>query len=292
MKSAYFFYAGSLLLKPKYLLMKARTYKTPVINILIFTVVLLGASCKKTTSSAQPAGPDPVSVADPAYDLVWSDEFNGNAIDLSKWTFDNGAAQNNEKEYYQPANAAVSGGSLVITAKKESAGGLPYTSSRLNTSGKFSVQYGKIEARLKIPAGQGLWPAFWMLGQNFKSVGWPFCGEIDIMEHVNSDNLFYGTIHWDNNGHAQYGKSTTAAPADYHIYAIEWDASSIKWYVDNVLYNTADIKDNINGTDEFHKPFFIILNLAVGGDWPGQTIDETKLPAALSVDYVRVYKKK
>lgn len=268
---------------------KADTSNNPIITFLIFMVVLLCASCKKTNSSAQT---EPVSPANPAYELVWADEFSGSNVDLNKWSFENGPAQNNEKEYYQTTNAAVNGGNLIITAKKENAGGLPYTSSRLNTSGKFSVQYGKIEARLKIPTGQGMWPAFWMLGQNFQTAGWPLCGEIDIMEHVNSDNLFYGTIHWDNNGHAQYGKSTTAAPADYHIYAIEWDASTIKWYVDNVLYNTADIKDNINSTDEFHKPFFIILNLAVAGDWPGQTVDETKLPATLSVDYVRVYKKK
>ncbi|SEA78572.1 glycoside hydrolase family 16 protein [Pedobacter hartonius] len=221
--------------------------------------------------------------------LVWSDEFNGSAVNLTKWTFESGKGQNNEKQFYQASNTTVSNGNLVITAKKQSVGGMSYTSSRLNTSGKFSILYGRLEARIKGPLGQGLWPAFWALGQNFSTVGWPKCGEIDIMEHVNANNTFYGTIHWDNNGHAQYGNQTTATGGDYHVFAIEWDSASIRWYLDGNLFNTANIKDNINGTDEFHKPFFIILDMAVGGDFPGSTIDETKLPANMLVDYVRVY---
>ena len=261
----------------------------------IAAIALTLSSCKKGGNDTQQNDPAHVAVGSTyvkngiTYNLLWSDEFDGSTVNLNKWTFDPGAGQNGEREYYQSSNAAVTSGNLVISAKKETVSGMPYTSSRLNTSGKFSVAYGRIEARIKIPAGLGLWPAFWMLGQNFPTVGWPQCGEIDIMEHVNADNKFYGTIHWDNNGHAQFGGQTTATTADYHVYAVEWDSSSIKWYVDDTLYNTANIKDNINNTGAFQKPFFVILNLAVGGDFPGYTIDETKLPANMYVDYVRVY---
>lgn len=274
---------------------KISTFAMP----LVMAVAVITSCSKKNDAASQTKTTDDISI--PKLNetiktasgftgpLIWSDEFNGTTVNLNNWTFDPGAGPNNEKEFYQASNAAVANGNLTITAKKESVGGMSYTSSRLNTSGKFSVQYGRIEARIKIPVGQGLWPAFWTLGQNFSTIGWPKCGEIDIMEHVNTNNVFFGTIHWDNNGHVQFGNQTTATTADYHVYAIEWDDASIKWYIDDNLYNTANIKDNINNTEEFHKPFFLILNLAVGGDFPGSTIDDTRLPANMLVDYVRVY---
>ncbi|HEU4902487.1 MAG TPA: glycoside hydrolase family 16 protein, partial [Flavisolibacter sp.] len=196
---------------------------------------------------------------------------------------------NNEKQYYQAANATVSNGNLVITAKKQRVKANNYTSARLKTQGKREFTHGRIEARIKLPLGQGLWPAFWMLGANINTVSWPGCGEIDIMEHINTENTIYGTIHWDNNGHASYGGNTTTTPTDYHVYAVEWDATSMRWYVDGVQYLAADITNGINGTEEFQKPFFILLNMAVGGNWPGQTIDDSKLPASMYIDYVRVY---
>jgi len=225
------------------------------------------------------------------WQLVWSDEFNGPSVDQSKWNIDVGnPGVNNEKEYYQAANASVSNGNLVITAKQQSVGGQPYTSAKLNTSGKFSMQYGRIEARMALPMVQGTWPAFWMLGTNIGSVGWPNCGEIDIMEHVNTTNTILGTMHWNGgNGHVQYGSSTTTTPAGFHVYAVEWDTNSIRWYVDNVLYQTGNIQNNINNTGAFHLPFYIILNLAMGGDLPGNTIDNSSLPTSMLVDYVRVY---
>ena len=183
----------------------------------------------------------------------------------------------------------MANGNLVITAKRERYRGSNYTSARMTTQNKRQFTYGKMEARIKLPLGQGLWPAFWMLGSSFSSVGWPKCGEIDIMEHINTENNVYGTIHWDVNGYASYGGNTTTTPADYHVYSIEWDASSIKWFVDGIQFHEANILNSINGTDEFHKPFFFIVNLAVGGNWPGQTIDNSKFPASLYVDYVRVY---
>ena len=225
------------------------------------------------------------------YKLVWSDEFAGTSIDTTNWNFQTGGHGwgNHEKEYYQRENASVTKGNLVITAKKQHMQSNDYTSVRMTTKGKHDFKYGRMEARIKLPVAQGLWPAFWMLGANIDSVAWPACGETDIMEHINRDNIVYGTIHWDNNGHVQFGGKTTTTPADYHVYSVEWDSASIRWYVDGVIYKEASIFDNVNSTEEFHQPFFIILNLAVGGDWPGQAIDDKSLPAKMYVDYVRVY---
>ncbi|MEP6683966.1 MAG: glycoside hydrolase family 16 protein [Parafilimonas sp.] len=226
------------------------------------------------------------------YQLLWSDEFNESSIDTSAWNFeiDGNGGGNHEQEYYQPNNATIENGNLIITAKKETAGSHNYTSSRMTTQGKKEFLYGRIEARIKIPVGQGFWPAFWMLGSNINTVNWPACGETDIMEHINADSLIYGTIHWDNNGHVQDGGNTASSPSEYHVYSVEWDATSIKWFIDSVQYHEANITNN--STEEFHLPFFILLNFAIGGDWPGQTIDDSLLPAKMYVDYVRVYQKK
>jgi beta-glucanase (GH16 family) len=250
-------------------------------------ILALTASIMPYTNST------PVKAAT-ASTLVWSDEFNGSSINTSNWTFETGAGGwgNNELEYYtnRPENARVANGNLIIEARKENYGGSPYTSARLKTQGLKNWTYGRVEARIKMPNGQGLWPAFWMLGQNITQVGWPGCGEIDIMEHINSESVVHGTIHWDNNSHASYGnQSSNIDVTQYHTYAIQWDTNSIKWFVDGVQYNEANIANNINGTDEFHKPFFIILNLAVGGSWPGNPSGSTAFPAQMLVDYVRVY---
>ena len=190
-------------------------------------------------------------------------------------------------------NATVVDGNLVITAKKERVGNNPYTSARLKTQGKQSFTYGRIEARIKIPVGQGLWPAFWLLGTNITTVGWPKCGETDIMEHINSDSLIYGTAHaYDNGQHVSSGSKILSSPSVYHVYDVEWDASSIKWHVDGTLYHTVDLVSNINSTGAFFNPFFIILNLAVGGNWPGSQVDDSHIPASMYVDYVRVYQLK
>jgi len=225
------------------------------------------------------------------YQQVWADEFT-NGIGPN-WVFETGNNNgwgNSEQEYYQQANATVANGVLQITAKKESVGGFKYTSARMKTQGLKDFKYGRMEARMKLPLGQGLWPGFWMMGSNISSVGWPKCGEIDIMEHVNADNTIFGTAHWDSNGHAQYGKTTTVTnPGDWHVYSVEWTPTYIKWFVDGAQYCVIDITNGTGSTEEFQNPFFILLNLAVGGNLPGQTVDESKLPATLAVDYVRVY---
>lgn len=227
------------------------------------------------------------------WQLVWQDEFtNGIGPD---WVFETGNGSsgwgNNELEYYRSQNASVQNGKLVITAKREDYGGYRYTSARMKTQGHKTFRHGKIEARIAMPSVQGLWPAFWMLGSNITSVGWPACGEIDIMEHVNTSSDVHGTVHWqDNNGnYASYGGSTSTSVTAYHVYSIEWDDSYIRWFVDGQQYHVIDITNGVNGTSEFHNDFFILLNLAVGGNWPGFTINDSALPASMYVDYVRVY---
>jgi beta-glucanase (GH16 family) len=221
--------------------------------------------------------------------LVWSDEFNGTGA--PNWTYDVGGGGwgNNELEYYRSgsANANCSGGLLTITGKKESYGGRSYTSARMNTYGHFSRTYGYIEGRIKCPMGQGLWPAFWGIGTNFGSVGWPKCGELDIMEHVNSNGSIVGTMHWDWNGHVLYNATKACSPGGWNTYAIWWTPTFIRWYVNGSQYLEGNI--TINNTEEFQRPFFLILNLAIGGDWPGAPNSSTVFPALYQIDYVRWY---
>jgi beta-glucanase (GH16 family) len=265
----------------------------------LFLPLVFLFSCGK--SSMNTVTPTPVTkttttttdtAVTPVYSLIWSDEFNGTAVDTTKWNFETGnLGVNQEQEYYQAAHATVANGNLVITARQQNAGNFYYTSARINSANKVTALYGRIEARIALPIVQGLWPAFWMLGADINNgVTWPSCGEIDIMEHVNTDSLIYGTIHWNSGGAAQYGSTTSSTPSAYHIYAVEWDANAIRWYVDNTLYVTANIANNINNTGCFHNPFFIILNLAVGGTFPGSNVGGAQLPASMYVDYVRVYK--
>lgn len=226
--------------------------------------------------------------------LIWSDEFNGTSINRANWVFETGNNNgwgNNELEYYtsRADNATLHDGNLLIIAKKENYGGKSYTSARMKTQGLHNFTYGKIEARIKAPVGKGIWPAFWMLGKSISQVGWPKCGEIDILEHINNNKEINGTIHWDNNGHVDYGRTTLCDVTQYHVYGIEWDSKAIKWFVDGRKYVEASIANNINSTDEFHMPFFILLNLAVGGNWPGNPDATTIFPDTLFVDYVRVY---
>jgi beta-glucanase (GH16 family) len=228
--------------------------------------------------------------------LVWSDEFNGTSIDTSKWLFETGGGGwgNNELQNYtaRSQNARVESGHLVIEARRESFGGNAYTSARMHTSASWL--YGRMEARIRLPFGQGLWPAFWMLGADIGSVGWPACGETDIMEMIGGggrENTVFGTIHWDNGGHVSFGRSVTGPDfsKDYHVFGVEWDTQQIRWYVDSVLYNTADI--TINSTEEFHAPFFVLLNVAVGGNFPGSPDATTTFPQQMLVDWVRVYQR-
>jgi beta-glucanase (GH16 family) len=228
-----------------------------------------------------------------SWQLVWSDEFNGSIS--PDWVFETGGGGwgNNELEYYRRENATVENGNLVITAKREDFGGYHYTSARMKTQGKKSWTYGRMEARIKLPVKQGTWPGWWMLGSNISSVGWPASGELDIMEQINTGNTVYGTAHWQaaNGSQADYGNSMVTTPADYHVYAIEWDKDYIRWFVDGTQYHVMQITNGTGNTQAFAKDFFLLLNMAVGGNWPGFTIDDGSLPAKMYVDYVRVYQK-
>lgn len=232
--------------------------------------------------------------------LIWWDEFEYTGLpDASKWNMETGGSGwgNNELQYYTNSenNAMVDNGILTITAREESMGGRDYTSARITTQNKFDFKYGKIEARIKLPYGQGIWPAFWMLGANIGSVGWPACGETDIMEMVGGtgrDNTVHATLHWDNNGdHADYGQSYSLPSGifadDYHIFSVEWNSQEIKAFMDDTQYYVADITPS--QLSEFHNNFFIILNLAVGGNWPGPPDANTSFPQTYEIDYVRVY---
>ncbi len=230
--------------------------------------------------------------------LVWRDEFDGNAIDSDSWTHEIGGHGwgNNELQFYtdRAENSFVSDGKLVIEARKENFSGRQYTSARLITAGKREFQYGRIDIRAKLPEGQGIWPALWMLGSNFWTTGWPNCGEIDIMEILGQEpNKVYGTVHWGDQAgnHAEFGGSTTLSNGkfsdQFHVFSIIWDNEKIRWYLDDQLYHTIDITPAT--LSEFHQPFFFIFNVAVGGNWPGSPDASTQFPQRMYVDYIRVF---
>jgi len=247
-----------------------------------------------------------------SWELAWHDEFTGPAgaaPDATKWGYDIGGWGwgNNELEYYtdRRENSALNGaGALVITATTENTatttyqchyGPCEYTSARLLTLNKFAFTYGRAEARLKLPYGQGIWPAFWSLGNNFQQVGWPNSGEIDIMENIGREpNIVHGTVHGPgySGGSGIGGGYTYTEPLsnNYHVYAIEWEPEEIRWYIDDVQYLTVTPADLPAGTEwVFDHPFFLIMNVAVGGYWPGYPDATSTFPQNMLVDYVRVY---
>ena len=273
----------------------------PLLSSLL--LISLAAPCCSQAASA-PA-------ASTAWKLVWSDEFNGpngSAVDRSKWAFDIGGDGwgNQELEFYTDRidNAYLQDGNLVIKTIAEKHPGPDgvtrnYTSARLKTFGKFSQTYGRFEARIRIPYGQGVWPAFWMLGDDIEKVGWPACGEIDIMENIGKEpSIIHGSIH----GPGYTGGTGIEAPYtlpgkqrfadDFHVFAVEWDPDSVSFLVDQDRYvrrTRADLHSDWKWV--FDKPYFLILNLAIGGDWPGSPDSTTVFPQTMLVDYVRVYER-
>ena len=234
------------------------------------------------------------------YDLVWQDEFSGTSLNTGDWNYEIGTGSNgwgnNELQYYRQENTSVSDGFLTITAKQEAFNGRNYTSSRLTTKDKKEFTYGRIDIRAKVPKGQGIWPALWMLGDNISTVSWPACGEIDIMEMIggsNREKTVHGTVHWSDasNSHAQYGGSKTLSEGMYsdkfHVYSIEWNETHIKWFIDDVFFHQIDIRPG--HLSEFHAPQFFIFNVAVGGNWPGSPNASTVFPQQMLVDYIRVF---
>jgi beta-glucanase (GH16 family) len=257
----------------------------------------------------------PAPVGAQGWELVWADEFEGRrggAVDAGKWTEEVGGGGwgNKELQYYTAGakNAYLDGrGSLVIRAAAESLRGsfkcwygpCRYTSARLITKGKFSQAYGRFESRLRVPRGQGLWPAFWLLGEDITRVGWPACGEIDVMESIGREpSTVHGTVHGPGYSGASgvgasYGLPGGARFADdFHVFAVEWEPGVLRWYVDGLHYHTLTPDKLPAGAKwVFDHPFFILLNVAVGGLWPGDPDQTTTFPQTMAVDYVRVYQR-
>ncbi|WKV11189.1 glycoside hydrolase family 16 protein [Marivirga harenae] len=232
------------------------------------------------------------------YELVWQDEFEAEQLS-DDYTFEIGTGSNgwgnNESQYYREENTRLDEGYLVIQAKEENFQGREYTSSRIITEGKKEFKYGRFDIRARMPYGQGIWPAIWMLGSNFRQVGWPFCGEIDIMEMIGGqgrERTVHGTVHWQSNqGYANFGHSRNLSEgtlADkFHVFSIIWDENSIQWLIDDQPYGSIDTTPS--HLDEFREEFFFIFNVAVGGNWPQYPDETTTFPQEMWIDYVRVF---
>ena len=263
---------------------------------------------------------DPLPPPPPSpWTLVWHDEFDqpdGSRPDATKWTYSLGGGGwgNHEVESYtnRIENAYIEKGNLVIAARRETYTGTDgvtrdYTSARIKTQGLFEQKYGRFEARIKIPEGQGIWPAFWMMGDDLKAVGWPKCGEIDVMENIGKEpGTVHGSMHGPLASPAPEGAGNAAKRAtdltavyrlpggqrfadDFHVYAVEWEPQQVRFYVDYARYATFTPESPGGGPWVFDHPFFILLNVAVGGDWPGNPDETSKFPQSMLVDYVRVY---
>lgn len=245
-----------------------------------------------------------------SYELVWADEFEGRRLDGRNWRAQRGDGcdigicgwGNNERQWYQGQNAVVADGVLTITAREEAVNGYDYTSARLRTKDLADWTYGRFEMRAKMPVGQGLWPAFWMLPTDNAYGGWAASGEIDIMEYLGHEpNIVHGTIHyggsWPNNTFTgePYTLPEGRFDEDFHVFAVEWEQDEMRWYVDDVLYATQTSETWFSAGQArpapFDKPFHLVLNLAVGGNWPGDPDETTTFPQELVVDYVRVYQR-
>lgn len=262
------------------------TYRYPVSGTYTVKVTAKNASAQTTNKTT-------TVVVTVAQAMVWSDEFNTpGAPDPSKWGYDLGAGGwgNVELQYYtnRPENAVVEGGVLKIRSIRENFSGSTFTSARLKSQGKFDFKYGKVEARAKLPAGVGTWAAIWMLGSDIATVGWPACGEIDIMEHLGRElNKIYGTLHYPGHsgGNADGNTKMIAnATTEFHIYSTEWTAATIKIFVDGELIHSVPNSNAI----PFNHNFFIIMNLAMGGNFGGP-VDASVNGGTMEVDYIRVY---
>jgi beta-glucanase (GH16 family) len=229
--------------------------------------------------------------------LVWEENFDGKVLNEKDWNFELGDGcpkmcgwGNNEKQSYTRQNHRVEDGFLVITAKKKDS---TYTSTRITTKGKKEFKYGRMEARLKLPIGKGVWPAFWMLGSNISEVGWPMCGEIDIMEYVGREpGTLFTTLHTkDSHGNSKNTRKAAleGIDRDFHTYAIEWTKSEISFFVDGEHFYTFEPEDLSEEVWPFDQPFYFILNLAIGGNFGGHDIDNSIFPVEYVIDYIRVY---
>lgn len=229
--------------------------------------------------------------------LVWQEEFNGDALNERVWNFELGDGcpnicgwGNNEKQIYTKDNHSLKNGNLVINVLKQGDG---YTSTRITTAGKKEFQYGRMEVRAKIPTGKGIWPAFWMLGSNIKQVGWPKCGEIDILEYVGREphEIFTSLHTQDSHGNTINTQKTKISNIEegFHLYAIDWTKDRIEFFVDNKSVYTFAPEIKNENIWPFNQPFYFIINVAVGGNFGGHDVDNSIFPQEFVVDYIRVY---
>ena len=271
---------------------------TPLRNAVALLALFAVSACTSPPAALPPAGaPD---AALPGWTLAWSDEFEGAELDRTKWVAETGGHGwgNKELQHYtdRPENLRVAGGNLIIEARRETYGQSDYTSGRIKTAGLMEQMHGRFEARIKVPKGQGIWPAFWMLGADIEQAGWPRSGEIDIMENIGKEPaIVHGTLHGPGySGDKAFGNPSPLERGnysdDYHVFAVEWERGEIRWYRDGMLYHTAR-PGLVKGEWVFEHPFFVLLNLAVGGMWPGYPDSTTVLPQRMLVDYVRVYRR-
>jgi beta-glucanase (GH16 family) len=279
-----------------------------IVSNLPFIIILAAAiSCSKhspqSTSQVRPRIVDKGYTTPQEYSgytSLWKDEFEGNAVDLGSWSFETGRGGNgwgnNELQYYTDKNASVEQGYLIITAKKENVADANYSSARMITKGKKNFLFGRIDIRAKLPEGQGIWPALWMLGANIDSVGWPSCGEIDIMELVGHEpSKVYGTMHWGPHYTKHRSKGywnilTNGKYSDeFHVYSLIWKTDELKVLVDDKEFFTFTAADAAPDEYPFNAPHYLIFNVAVGGNWPGPPDSATKFPQQMIVDYVRVF---
>jgi beta-glucanase (GH16 family) len=235
------------------------------------------------------------------YQLEWSEDFDAPTIDREIWNFETGFSKNNEVQFYteRTKNARIENGLLILQAHKEDYGDANYTSARINTLNKKHFRYGKIEVKAKLPQGHGTWPAIWILGANHNEVGYPACGEIDIMEHVGRyPNEVYASVHFPETDNKKMNSNTKkyelrTSSDGFHTYSIEWDVAHISYFVDNLLYHTfnVDLANRWGRKNIFRKPFYLVLNLALGGKWAGE-VNDCILPTEFVIDYIRYYQLK
>lgn len=269
--------------------------------LLAFSILLV--CCSKPVPEAV------IAAVVPSYKLVWSDEFDNTGLPLdSKWNYEEGFVRNNEQQFYTKKrleNVHIENGILTIEGRKESFQGAEYTAASITTKDRAAWKYGRVEVRAKLPAGSGSWPAIWMLGNDFPNITpWPKCGEIDIMEAIGKEpGMIYGTVHYGNlwpdtkNKGGNIYNATTYS--DFHIYSVEWTADQMKFYIDNNNYFTFNKTDLLAGyAYPFDKPFYLLLNLAIGGNWAGGNpafppfgIDNSTFPQKFLIDYVRIFQK-
>ena len=265
-------------------------YRIPAPSILLVPALVLAAACE--------------AVESPTWTLVWEDEFEGAAgqpPDPQRWTFDVGGHGwgNAQLEYNtdRAENVSLDGsGNLAIVARRESYQGNSYTSGRIKTQELFEQAYGRFEARIRLPVGAGIWPAFWMLGYDIDTVGWPECGEIDVMEYRGQEpGVIHGSLHGPGHSGGQAVTQRYSLPngrfdTDFHVFGVEWDSESISWFVDGERYSLVRGRD-VSGRWVYDHPFFLLLNVAVGGNFIGPPNDATVFPQTMLVDWVRVYER-